>query len=129
VVSDPVEVCDLPVMFPEVESIVGELAQNNGGYTIGETYELLEQGVATLHFVGEYGFAILQRTGDVCHVLTAGALNGSWGRLAEAMEAMSQYAAQCGCIKLTQTSNRKGWLRVRESLGFRVEKITYARDL
>jgi hypothetical protein len=116
-------------MFPKVKELVGELAQKQGDYTVEETYELLETGVATLHFVGDYGYAICQWDSGVCHVLVAGALNGAWGRLAEAIESMSQYAAQLGCHKLTQTSSRKGWLRVRESLGFRIEKITYARDL
>lgn len=128
-VTDPIDVGDIDILLPEIEPCLEVIAKKHGGYTVEETRRKLKNRVATLHYVGDYGFAICQWSPDVCHVLAAGSLTDRMDCLPRAMDALCEYAASYGCKRISLTSPRKGWSKISSKLGLYIDAVTYARDL
>lgn len=128
-VTDPFKVEDLPDVYPIIKPFVERLYNSFGGYSVDETYRLLEIRAATLHLVGDEGFFIAQWMPGKCHVLAAAAFTGKTTDLSLIISDTVSYAKKYHCSKITFTSPRRGWGKVAISNGFHVETITYARNI
>ena len=131
VISDPVDVLDLPHVFPQIEPYITRLHLEFEGDPAWLIYESLELGQTSLHVVEGEGFAILMIDDDrSCFVVSMAAIDGVTIRsiyviISNAIEWLKQHH----CPHLSFRSPRKGWDKVAKRLGFTKTDDLFERKL
>lgn len=128
-VSEPVPVDEIETVFTVIRPFLVDIERNFRGESVEELYQMLINRTATLHYIGAFGFVICQWLPGECHVHTASSIDHSGAYTAPAIDALASYAKARGCHHMSFTSSRKGWIRRAARHGFRIDTITYLKDL
>lgn len=129
-ISPPLDVEDLPWVFPIIEPYITSIADRYSGLSACEVHRVLSNGAATLHLVEGEGFFVAEWLPGDCHILVAHAYDSHTAAgFPAVILAAADYAASLGCTSMSLASPRPGYRRVLPPLGFTSTGDIYSKEL
>lgn len=134
-VSSPIAVEDLDLVMPLVIPFIEHIAVAYDGDSVSEVERMLRARIATLHWYGTEGFAVLTWTPGECHIHTAASFErGANINALSALKNVGAYAGQFGILGLTFTTVRKGFGPLAKKWGLHVvsrvgQTVTYGMNI